>query len=272
MVGELVSVKRQGDSRAELRRASRRGHHGTRIRVHRSLDSLRFRRPGLLTLLLLPFVMTAAFAYSYDALLSGWESVLRFGIERLSVAGSVERVTVPMLVFPLQVLTIHVNSGYPDPFIWWATAAMVGVVMLASFYLPEWALPLAYVLRVGCVVQAISLLVFYFWPTSFPYDAPRHLRDCFALGVAMIGLVPWVHALTYYVFDFGILRKIALSAFTMVFLTCYLPVKILVHAYILDHFSLLFMPILFLALGVAIDVFMLIALYAWGMSWDVAHD
>ncbi len=267
-----MSEKRQRDTLAELRRASRLGHHGTEIRVHRSLDSLRHRRPGLLTLLLLPFVVTAVFAFGYGELLSGWEWVLRLGIERLSVAGSVERVTVPILGFSLPVLTVHVSSWYPDPFVWWTTAAMVAAVTLASFYLPESALPLAYVLRIGCAVQAISLLVFSIWPASFPYDAPRHLRDCFALGVAIIGLVPWVHALTYYVFDFGILRKIALSAFTMVFLTCYLPVKILVHAYILDRFSLMFMPILFLALSVAIDVFILIALYAWGMSWDAAHD
>jgi hypothetical protein len=128
------------------------------------------------------------------------------------------------------------------------------------------------VLRAACVVQVISLLVFFMWPSSFPYDAPRHLRDCFALGVAMIGVVPWVHALTYYVFDVGILRKFALSAYTMVFLACYLPVKMLVHAYILDRFSILFMPILFLFLGVTIDVFVLIAFYAWGMSWPPAED
>ena len=266
-----MSEERQGDTRADLRRASRLGHHGTEIRVHRSLDSLRFRGPGLLTLLL-PFAVTAVFAFGYDELLSGWEWVLRFGIERLSIAGSVERVTVPMLGFPIPVLTVQMSSWYPNPFVWWTTAATVAAMALASFHLPERALPLAYILRAGCVVQAISLLVFAIWPASFPYDAPRHLRDCFALGVAIIGLVPWVHALTYYVFDFGILRKIALSAFTMVFLSCYLPVKILVHAYILDRFSLMFMPILFLALGVAIDVFMLIALYAWGMSWSAAHD
>jgi hypothetical protein len=208
----------------------------------------------------------------YDALLSGWESVLRFGVGRLSIAGSVERVTVPLLGLSMQVLTVNLNSWYPDLFVLSTTAAVVAAVMLVSFYLPDWAVPVAYVLRAACVLQAISVLVFFMWPSSFPYDAPRHLRDCFALGVAMIGVVPWVHALTYYVFDVGVLRKIALSAITMTFLACYLPIKILVHVYILDHFSILFIPSLFLFLGVAVDVFMLIALYAWGMSWPPQKD
>ena len=267
-----MPAKSRSETLAELRRASQLGHHGTRIRVHRSLDSLRSQGPALITVLLLPLVLTAVFLYGYDTLLAGWESVLRFGIGRLSIAGSVERVTVPLLGFPLQVLTVNLNSWYPDPFLWWTTAAVVAAVTLVSFYLPEWALPIAYVLRAACVVQAISLLVFFLWPASFPYDAPRHLRDCFALGVAMIGVVPWVHALTYYVFDVGVLRKFALSAYSMLFLACYLPVKILVHAYILDRLSILFMPILFLFLGVTIDVFVLIAFYAWGMSWPPAED
>lgn len=264
--------ERRGDTRDELRRASHLGHHGTRIRLHRSLDSLHFRRPGLLTLLLLPIVVTAVFVIGYNELLSGWEWVLRLGIERLSIPGSVERVTVPMPWFSIPVLTVSVSSWYPDAFVWWTTAAMVAAVMLASLHLPDWALPLTYILRAGCVLQAISLFVFGVSPASFPYNAPQHLRDCFGLGVAMIGLVPWLHALTYYVFDFGIPQKIALSALSMVFLICYLPVKILVHAYILDRFSLLFMPILFLVLSVAIDVFVLIALYSWGMSWRAARD
>ena len=203
----------------------------------------------LFTVLLLPLFVTAAMAGGYDGLLTAWEWVLRLGLDRLEVVGSVERVPVPMLGGSLPVLIVQIHSWYPDAFVLWTTFAMVIAVVLASCYLPEWALPIAYVLRAGCVVQAVALLVFFLWPASFPYDSPQHLRDIFALSAAFMGLVPWIHALTYYIFDFGILRKIALTAYTLLFLACYAPVKILVHAYVLDRFSLLFMPILFLAFG-----------------------
>ena len=257
--------------RAGLRRLSRLGHHGTLIRPHRSLDTLHFRGTMLYTVLLLPLFVTAAMAGGYDGLLTAWEWVLRLGLDRLEVVGSVERVAVPMLGGSLPVLIVQIHTWYPDAFVLWTTFAMVIAVMLASCYLPEWALPIAYILRAGCVVQAVSLLVFFLWPASFPYESPQHLRDIFALSVAFMGLVPWIHAVTYYIFNFGILRKIALTAYTLLFLACYAPVKILVHAYVLDRFSLLFMPILFLVFGVALDVFILIALYAWGMSWRPAQ-
>jgi len=263
---------RDAENRATLRRLSDLGHHGTQIRLHRSLDTLRFRGTMLFTVLLLPLFVTAAMAGGYDGLLTAWEWVLRLGLDRLDVVGSVERLPVPMPVGSLPVLTVQIHSWYPDAFVLWTTFALVIAVVLASCYLPEWALPIAYVLRAGCVVQAVALLVFFLWPASFPYDSPQHLRDICALSVAFMGLVPWIHALTYYIFDFGILRKIALTAYTVLFLACYAPVKILVHAYVLDRFSLLFMPILFLAFGVALDVFILIALYAWGMSWRAGAE
>lgn len=257
---------------ANLRRLSHLGHYGTLIRVHRSLDTLPFRGMMLYTVLLLPFFVTAAMIVGYDGLLTAWEWMLRFGLDRLGVAGSVERVPVPILGGSLPVLTVQIASWYPDAFVLWTTLALVSAVVLASCYLPEWALPIAYVMRAGCVVQAIALLVFFLWPASFPYSAPQHLRDIMALSAAFMALVPWIHALTYYIFDFGILRKIALTAYTILFLACYAPLKILVHAYVLDRFSLLFMPILFLLLGVALDVFILIALYAWGMSWRAGAE
>lgn len=270
--GTMIQSDRDGENRASLRRLSRLGHHGTQIRVHRSLDTLHLRGTVLFTALLLPVFVTAAMAVGYDGLLTAWEWVLRIGLDRLGVVGSVERVPVPMLGWSLPVLIVQIHSWYPDALVLWTTFAMVIAVVLASCYLPEWALPIAYILRAGCLVQAVALLVFFFWPASFPYDSPQHLRDIFALSAAFMGLVPWIHAFTYYIFDFGILRKIALTAYTLLFLACYAPVKILVHAYILDRFSLLFMPILFLVFGVALDVFILIALYAWGMSWRPAHN
>ena len=272
MPRQITPNDRDADNRALLRRLSHQGYLGTEIHVHRSLGTFQFRGALLVTLLLLPLAATAVMVLCYEGVLIAWEQVLSFGLDRLGIAAAVERVQVPVLSGALTVLTAKVYSWYPDATILWMTAALVLATVLATRYLPDRALPIAYVLRAGSVVQAIALLVFCLWPRSFPYDAPQHLRDVFALSVVFIGLVPWVHGLTYYIFDFGILRKIALTTVTVLFLVCFAPVKILVHAYILDRFSLLFMPILFLLFGAALDVFVLIALYAWGMSWRAGTE
>lgn len=264
--------QRRSAVRAELRRLSQQAHHGSQIHVHRSLDTLGIRGAGLLTVFILPIAITAIYVIGYENLLSVWGSVLRFGLDRLGIAGAVEPDSVTFLWGSLPVLSVRAISWYPSAFLLWLTLGLVASVVAVTCYLPVWALPISYVVRAACLLQTIAIVFFFAWPESFPYGVQQHVRDCFALGVTIIGLVPWIHALTFYVFDFGILRKIGLTACTMVFLVCYLPLKILIHVYVLDRFSLLFMPLLFLVFGVAIDVFVLIALYAWGMSWRAAAD
>ena len=85
-------------------------------------------------------------------------------------------------------------------------------------------------------------------------------------AIALISLIPALFGATYYIFDFGLWRKFAVTAVTMLHLSVFLPLQILLHALVL-HRSILFMPVLYIILGLPIEVLIIICFYSWGMSW-----
>jgi hypothetical protein len=85
-------------------------------------------------------------------------------------------------------------------------------------------------------------------------------------GAILIGLVPPILGFTYYLFDFSLTQKISLTLLTGAYLTLFIPLQYMLHVYLL-HKSILFMPILYFALGPFLDVLIFVSLYAWGMSW-----
>ena len=81
-------------------------------------------------------------------------------------------------------------------------------------------------------------------------------------------VVPWAHALIYYIFDFSLLKKAWLTLLTLLFVVLALPCQIMAHAYLLVCFSLLFLPVLYFVFGALFLVLGCIALYGWAMSWQ----
>ena len=53
---------------------------------------------------------------------------------------------------------------------------------------------------------------------------------------------------------------------------CSCPSRYVLHAYLLHHFSLLLMPVLFTFFGLVIEVLLRIAPYGWAVSWNAAVD
>jgi hypothetical protein len=82
--------------------------------------------------------------------------------------------------------------------------------------------------------------------------------------IALISAVPMLFGLTYYVFKFGLIKKIALTVLTMAHLSLFLPLQILLQAIVLQK-SVLFMPMLYIVFG--LPLVMILAFYSWGMNW-----
>jgi len=78
--------------------------------------------------------------------------------------------------------------------------------------------------------------------------------------------VPLLFGLTYYIFDFGLLKKAFLTAITMTHLALFLPLQVLVQALFLQK-TVLFMPVLYIIFGMPVDILIIIAFYSWGMTW-----
>jgi len=89
----------------------------------------------------------------------------------------------------------------------------------------------------------------------------------------LLAFIPLVMGLTYYLFDFSLGRKIFLTLIMIGHLLIMVPLQYLLHAWIMYHFSLLFMPLLFFIAGLPLNVMVFIALFGWGFSWqDMLHN
>jgi len=165
----------------------------------------------------------------------------------------------------------RVEDVGPDARTWWLTAAVVVTVFVISWLLPKKMLPLAYLIRAVLLVQVSALLYFALAPGRFPHTPDSYLEGLMSYGLALISLVPLVFGLTYYIFNFGLIRKSLLTAMAMAHLSLFLPLQVLLQAIILQK-TVFFMPVLYIVFGMPLDVLVIIAFYSWGMSWPAKKE
>ncbi|HEX3105434.1 MAG TPA: hypothetical protein VHQ22_13400 [Terriglobales bacterium] len=128
-----------------------------------------------------------------------------------------------------------------------------------------------YALRAALFLQVSALGYFAVRPAQFPYDPNEYLQGLARTGLTVISIIPLLFSVTYYIFHFSFLKKAYITVLTMGYLCLFLPVQVLLQALILQK-SVLFMPILYLILGMPLDVLIVIALYSWGMTWKFTES
>jgi hypothetical protein len=123
-----------------------------------------------------------------------------------------------------------------------------------------------YLLRGILVVPGTALVYFALLPARFPHTPDSYMEGLVTAGIALISTVPLLFGLTYYIFDFGLLKKAFLTAITMTHLALFLPLQILLQALFLQK-TILFMPVLYIVFGMPVNILIIIAFYSWGMTW-----
>jgi len=127
-------------------------------------------------------------------------------------------------------------------------------------------IPVMYLLRGILVVPGTALVYFALLPARFPHTPDSYMEGLVTAGIALISTVPLLFGLTYYIFDFGLLKKAFLTAITMTHLALFLPLQILLQALFLQK-TILFMPVLYIVFGMPVNILIIIAFYSWGMTW-----
>ena len=117
-------------------------------------------------------------------------------------------------------------------------------------------------------VQAVSLTYFAVRPAEFPHSCQDYMAGLLTSSLILIPVVPILFGITYYIFEFQLWKKFLLTLITMAHLVVFVPVQILLHSVALQS-SVLFMPVLYLVMGVPMDVLIIVAFYSWGMSWKL---
>lgn len=246
---------------------SSRGWRGGIIRQHRAFNRLRLRPAVLAVDVLLVATLSWAWIRLLPLVAVFWQKVflacsnfvgLRAGIATVHKAWGMHiGMDVPYLTIP---------AASPGAANWWVTAFVTTAAFLGSFYISEEKLPWRYLVRGFALLQFTALAYFAVAAARFPHDLSGYTVGMLVFGSVLIGLIPLVLGLTYFVFDFTFLQKLALAVITMAHLTLLTPLQYFLHAYVL-HESILFMPLLYFAFGPFLDVLIFIAFYSWGMSW-----
>lgn len=254
--------------RGRLRRLSSRGYAGGVIKQHRAMLQIRRSRSTAAGGLLLPLFFTLVQAALLGPTLRLWRALFEFWSARLELG---LRIGVRILHLGVAAVSLPQVSRVQVLFssdAWWAILGACLLLFLSTYLVrPGRWLPLIYSVRAAVIVQGTALAVFALAPASFAWTAEDHVNTGLLVSVWLLFLIPWFLGLTHYLFDFPLRRKVVLTLVILAYFTLAMPVQYLLHLYVLQHCSLLLLPVLYLLFGLFLDVLLLVALYAWGMSW-----
>jgi hypothetical protein len=244
-----------------------RGHRGGVIPMHRALAHFRLGPMNLVIAVFLFVFFTSIWLVFLPAVCRFWNRVLALGIRVLPLRAELalaEHHLTPLMRFDIPYL--RMEPVLPSSQAWWLTCAATLALLVATFFLPSKLIPVMYLLRGILLVPATALLYFALLPARFPHTPASYMEGLVTAGIALISTVPLLFGLTYYIFDFGLLKKALLTAIAMTHLALFLPLQVLLQALLLQK-TVLFMPVLYIIFGMPINILILIAFYSWGMTW-----
>lgn len=249
-----------------------RGCAGGIILPHRALRHSPSPRKRVAGALLLTAVTFLLWYLSLGFVARVWLEVLEFCRAAVGMAGFTSMVAYELGPFSFEVPYLTFPSGLPTNLLWWIGTALTVVLVAVSLLTPKRYLPAAYFLRVVAFFQATSQVYFALWLHHFPYGGAGYVHGMLIAGLMFVSLVPLVLGFTYHVFDFSLGRKIYLVVIMILHLVVMIPFQYFMHAFVVYHLSLLFMPLMFFIFGLPANVMMFIALFGWGFSWRNKWD
>jgi hypothetical protein len=246
----------------------RQGVRGGIIPPHRSMAGLRWSAWRLVSTLVLAGGGFALLVVALPWIGDLWQFL--FARIRDGLGGLDTPLTAEPLALPggLSITLPSIQAVTPQPglrALWIAAGVSVGL-FLASLPLPERFTPARYFLRLLATLQLIAVGFFAFSPEPFPYRIQDHVFLLLTAGLVVMALVPLVLGLTLHVFDIALWKKALLTLVVMGHLAVFLPLKAMVHVWLILHGTAVVMPVLFLIFGLLMDVMVFVAFYGWVLS------
>jgi hypothetical protein len=163
-------------------------------------------------------------------------------------------------------LLAPIAVALPPPSLLFGALGLTGVAWAISGRLQGKNLPVKYLVRCLCAVVLLSILVFLVAPNSSAYSLGEHVNDLLINGYRCLLVFPFMLGIGYYLFHERLMIKLLYSLAIELYFFLMIPHKVMLHIITLHFGSRLAMPLLYLCLGSAFDIFAFVALYAWVLS------
>ncbi|MEM1042530.1 MAG: hypothetical protein AAGI91_07855 [Bacteroidota bacterium] len=160
------------------------------------------------------------------------------------------------------------ETGPPGVWLWAVTALVTALLFALSFLIPDRMTPGIYALRALLLIQTSALVAFALRTEPFPYTLADYLQTMTATGLVIATVTPVVLGFIWHVQDVAWPKKLALAVIMQAYIAVLIPLQYVLHGLVLEQVTMLFMPLLYILFGIPVHVLTLVALYAWGMSWD----
>jgi len=255
-----------------LNAAQQRALEGARTQLHQARGALQGERPHrsllrtgwnattLLGMLLMAALPCTALLLLHDRLMDAWHGLLLWWAERLALPLALTLVDgVPALVW----LAGGANAQLPSSTNGALTAVAVAGAYAATHWLSDRQMPIKYLVRVLCAVQASALIFFLLVPSQFAYTLSGYLSASLDAGFVLMLVLPVLLALGWGVLHLPLHQRLLYPALMLGYFALMVPHKALLHLLILQQFSVLFMPLLYLCFGAVLDLMIFVALYSW---------
>jgi|SRR5581483_8712713 len=249
-----------------------RGNRGGIIPMHRALARFQFGPSEMLSSVTLTGATLSAWVVALPSIGSLWRRLFALGLRVLPLQCEL-RTRLHSFAVGLAVPLPYYGFDpvMPSSGIWAATFIAVLGIFALTFSLSPKLIPITYLVRCVLFVQASALAYFVAFPAQFPYSPGDYLDGLLTSGTVLIATVPLLFFFTYYIFPFSFFKKCALTLLTMVYLAIFLPFQLMLHALVLQK-SVMFMPVLYLVFGMPLEVLIVVAFYAWGMTWRFSES
>jgi hypothetical protein len=237
-----------------------------RVRPHRAITPLNVTPSLLAQAIILPVLLCGLLLWAKPLMLDFWRDCILFWSGGLGLPFF--RATT--LNDAGQYALILSGAGDAAPLPGLTTLVVTTVVtvlaLLLSLTMKNAMLPLKYPVRIVCVVQLVTLAYFWLSPGTFPYTIARHSEELMTIGYVVIVATPVMLAMGYYVLNQSLFAKLGYTGLILLFLLVMVPHQVLIQALIMQHLSVLFMPVLYICFGAVFDALVFVALYSWAAS------
>lgn len=237
-----------------------------KIRPHRAITPLKVTPSLLAQAVILPLMLCGLLFWAKPQLFDFWRSCILFWSSGLDLPIGLSRRLNDSGQHALNLSNASDGAPLPDTIALTITTLLTLIAFAFSARMNNARLPLKYPLRIVCVVQFVALLYFWLSPSTFPYSIARHSEELMTMGYVGMLAMPVMLAVGYYILNQSVVMKLFNTALILLFFVILIPHQVLAHAFIMQHLSVLFMPVLYICFGAVFDALIFVALYSWVVS------